>query len=255
MLSSVNTPEMPRTAAARVFDLPELLEKILLQLPFVEDNQDVRKRLIEDEQESNSFIFTPLLARNQDATTPGRFPDPVKDLFIIQRVNSTFRDLIAGSRVLQRRMLLAAHTDSSDVNPHNSIRWLLETIGVDAMQDRWSLMMWTTKQRVDIRVRMMREHRKKTSGQSWRKMKVRCTEHMVAIPLMYASWELEDVQLAEFKHGDATTLGQLSDGLTRLVPLIARYEYEYAKDDEDETLCTEALQRLKAECARDDLWL
>lgn len=75
-------------AAARVFDIPELLEQILLRFG---DN-----------------FYTPRKP-SPESKDPIHFP--IAELFVVQRVNRTFQNAIIGSIKLRRMMFLEIDPD------------------------------------------------------------------------------------------------------------------------------------------------
>jgi hypothetical protein len=92
------------SAAQEVFRIPELLEIILLHL------SDITRRTIRD---------------------IGQHATPAAILFVLQRVNTTFRTTIAESLTLQQRMfLLPTPAKTFLANRTHMADWLLKGIGI-----------------------------------------------------------------------------------------------------------------------------
>jgi hypothetical protein len=242
-LSLIETPQTPRTAAAEVFGLPELLENILLHIPFVEDNSVIRAHMM-------NMV-------DQLFKVDGRFPDPSKELFILQRVNSTFSATISRNKTLQRRMFLAANpAGSGEVNLHNPIRWLVEVIGV--CRGGYELTMFDDKESLDVHIHSREKRRSSREKQAtWRKMKLHCTDNRAPVVVQFCGFE-SITALAEFGYGDNMTLGRLHDGLEKLVPFIADFNQDEERmidnNGKFRSLWEHSLKRLEHECTREDLW-
>ena len=115
---------MAPSAAQKVFNLPEFLENILIHLP-------KPLKLFEDDAK---------LERDNSWWTAKRFPQPIFQLFLLKRVNNTFKDTIEGSKTCRQLMHLEPTDDSLQVQ-QDLVNWLLRELGwrTDLQQGRLAL--------------------------------------------------------------------------------------------------------------------
>lgn len=147
-------------AAARVFDIPELLEQILLRLG--DDFYTPRKPSAESEK---AMV-------------------PITELFVLQRVNRTFRNGIAGSIKLRRMMFLESDLDpgmDTQYGWSSAVYWFFHFAGMEYSRDivgdmylpRWNADIMTSSTR-SWQSSMEFLKRKDHQVASWQDMKVRC---------------------------------------------------------------------------------
>lgn len=224
-------------ASTRVFALPELLETILLHV-----------------------------ATALRPTHNYRGPDylnPATDLFVLQRVNKGFRDIIARNITLRRRMFLEP-TPLDMIGPHqlginHTVDWLISSVGV--FNNGYELFGLTNA------LGMHRKHDQhefdKSLEASWRKMKVQCiaTNQLVEIGIII--WKVRN-WVGCFGRGNGAILGEVHDGLQRLMPKLR--EYEDATEAHQGTWhhrkwpklpsrrMRVAARRIQEKCSSEDMW-
>lgn len=252
------------SASAEVFALPELLEVILIHVStFTKDVTSV--------------------------TTPSTdyyakvYEGPAKDLFVLQRVNSTFKATIARNKTMQQRMFLEA-TPGPFVKPpkgtarKDPFQWMLADIGivVDSLKRVKGLDLLGKPRALTAYPAWPRERDLSDNAlseeASWRKMKLHHTERLKPIEFRLDSREKE-IEVAKFAEEDGMTLGKLYNGLEVLVPLLGKVDAAQLDfyDGEDSTILflekresapksvlkrrmEVAEKELTDEIARDDLW-
>ncbi|CZT19300.1 uncharacterized protein RCC_05148 [Ramularia collo-cygni] len=198
--SSVEARATPVPASTRVFALPELVENILLHV-------------------------TPA-----DGLTAGKL-DPTPILFVLQRVNTTFKNTISGSKSLQERMCLRLHTDMKQRrSPKDLFEWLLESIVV--VNGRVVLVgpadsLGIARALLGVSRLFSRgshatgsRHYDAVHGSeaSWRRMKAHCEESDLKFDM---ATESDQIMLPSFTRD--MTLGEVHDGLQRLIAALNRY--------------------------------
>lgn len=201
------TISCPVSAAQRVFDIAELVAEILLHLPNV------------DRAYSEDITF---------------FPDA--QLFVLQRVSPTFQATILGNRILRQRMLLQSMPAGSPGPLYDHMaHWLLTEIGVSNEHFRLGgsiASLWARRSSP----RKERSQDKRPEA-SWRKVKLHCVEggrdtgaSLRIIDRTYAHRPYR--LLRRFRYEDNTTLGELHDGLQRLIPFIEEYQRALQSSEE-----------------------
>lgn len=223
----------PYSAATKVFDIPILLEHILL---FVSASA----------KEDAVFEGYNYYTQDDDTLCQG----PTRSLFVLQRVNSLFKATISRNKVIQQGMFLRARPRDVGDSPestggvsskrfelsgmqtsHSSVRWLLEEIGV--FSNRSELYM-----RVGDNGALAFSGR--TKGKqldsndefaSWRQMRLHCVERcgpfhvkFKHMPAEMITYEIEGEYIPvecsgrQIDDGEDMSLGELHDWLSRLMP-------------------------------------
>lgn len=240
------------SAAQEVFDLPELLEMILLQLTPEPDTQ-------------NAF------SQQRHAAA---------DVFIVQRVNRTFQSVISTSKSLQEQMCLRIHPEwEQSQDPQHMVNWLVNSVGITDVHDKGTrivdggigLSNLFESLSVDTllsdplrmlaidslqKVRPQDEYFGRPEA-SWRNMTARCVGDDVSFQIETQGWHRQ-THLRRFTRN--MTLGEVHDGLQKLIPAMVSYEKSlfemlshWAMTAEDPFWKAE--QIFKDEYSREDLWL
>lgn len=199
------------SAAEKVFATPELLEMILLEV--------------------------------SDAPQPRRdIPGPAKPLFVLQRVNSAFQATITRSTTIQRRMWLKPYPKGSTMTaPYAQLHWLSIGLGLPGFNcglyvpdpDAY------TRDGTDFCANIIHDPpennpdpardrygrhdhpAKRRPEASWRKMKLHGTEESKELTLYLRRDNRRfENRTFKFQYADGMTMGQLDDGLQKLVPFL-----------------------------------
>lgn len=185
------------SAAQRVFDLPELLEAILLQV-----SDECRPAKV--------------------PKSPG-FAAPVCKYFVLQRVNKSFQAIIERNKTIQRRMFLLPYpAETSGVKAHNSVAWLRDDIGIShqgtRLSDLCGDLSFVTMWHMDTEPEGCRPFHS-NGEESWRKIRVHGIKGGPPINFSYQHGRLGSIP------GDPeVTLGELHDGMQSLIPLMVKYK-------------------------------
>lgn len=240
MPTSVDAPITPRSASSRVFALPELLEIILVHV---------------------STFSRPSYKRRGP-----NYVNPATDLFVLQRVNRSFQDIIVRNSTIRRRMFLEARPGGGqDKTIRHALDWLVKTVGV--FKDDHE--MHVNGHTLGLHLRFKEQPFCKTHEASWRNMKIHCAQASVETGISFRTrWTHVPLHIIEANRVDGMTLGQLHDGLVSLIPLFIEHEEAAAatmkdvfeprasSDDRIRALLRkkDALKRILTECARADMW-
>ncbi|KAK4621867.1 hypothetical protein CLAFUW4_06634 [Fulvia fulva] len=106
--TSTSSTIMQPSAASKVFNIPELLENILIYLPKPYKDYTTREK-------HTSYYM-------------GKVPHPLFQLFVLKRLNSTFKATIEGSRTCRRLMHLEPVSDTVK-DRRVMMNWLLRDLG------------------------------------------------------------------------------------------------------------------------------
>lgn len=222
------------SAAQQVFGLPELLGEIL----------------------AHTYIST--LHRGR-AALKGNVTHPGQNIFIFQRINTTFQATILRNKTLRRLMFFEPFPAwMEDDNPQHTLNWLISMIGVSGGAGSLTgeagalgYIGWYLTRNGD---------HYKGPGASWRKIKTHYQRSDVVNGLRYYSpGEYEFVVLRSFNCDGNMTLGAVYDGLLKLLPFIMEHEKCCAKlvtsfTDYRLKKMRSSLKRLEAEIGREDTW-
>lgn len=231
-----------------MFDLPELLDHILLHVCDSESKSEAKIDATEDKI------------------------GPLKRLFVLQTVNHTFHNTISRSKSMQRVMFLedppSRSVETPGLGPSRcvlrypfSFLWLLQE-GAIRRNGR------------ELRVKqgylefcdMSRSQYMDTAREaSWRKIELLGVSDPELSFRLRPNCDTHDLHLRSIDRGDSTTLGQVYDGLLSLIPFLGAYEnavalyWQYHRIDAPETTeaanaVDEAYFRLEKKCARKRLW-
>jgi hypothetical protein len=225
-------PPVTTSAATTVFDLPELLENLLLCVSTSADDGVMSHRV------------------------------PAKDLFVFQRVNSCFQATITRNKTMRQRMFLEPRPESVTdtlANPQDSFQWLLNNIRVSVGGRELVGNIGA------LRVRLSPDETGPSSTKtrkeaSWRQMKLHCIDSCG--PLHMAAWGLPfQGEGRTFDQKESITLGQVYNGLQKLLPLVCEYGQATVSSNPGMTrniLLVSELERtgrrVGKALTRDDLW-
>ncbi|CZT19298.1 uncharacterized protein RCC_05146 [Ramularia collo-cygni] len=234
-----------KSAASKVFALPELLEAILLHVSLDACRDGPPQR------SANAY-----------------FPFPAKPLFVLQRVNSTFRAIITHNKIIQRRMLLAPHpvSDMGAAQPGAVVSWFGDEMTgghPTEFSELYDQPFRFSYAGLWISPRLLKALQTAVSDPkaSWRSMKIHCVDGGEPLRVLLtrdfggAGWM--------FRFEDGVTLGELHDALLKVAPAVEEYRHyitdpmlhETMEDLERQVeIEVNALARLREECKRDDLW-
>lgn len=149
---------------------------------------------------------------------------------------------------------------SGTPRPHGkqALDWLVRSIGVDG--DGMAIFCFGGLVWVDP-VEANRIPHFKGPEASWRKIKTHRDENDPKVRIQYCG--RGDATLRSFSFGDDLTLGELHNGLQRLIAIVATLRDVYRKhhpaknDDKDgigRQQYEEAVKCFRDECAREDFW-
>lgn len=192
-------------------------------------------------------------------------------MFVLQRVNSTFQATIARNKLIQQRMFLAPLlADTKGTHAYSRIEWFGENVRV---ADQYCGLHLTYSEKNKY---LSERHRKARCvcqlprdaqgidggpEASWREMQLHCIEKGEPLRLSFKS-SGPSILLAVFLYEDDMTMGQLHDGLLRLMEDLREYAEEWAEyndiywglDDDIDGIGDVSLGRIEKMCARGDLW-
>jgi hypothetical protein len=205
-----------------VFDLPELLENILLHVStFAEAKAQIKGPL--------AMVWDDSVQEIVPLVHPTTYQAPSKELFVLQRVNSTFRDTISQSKIMQQRMFLAptpGHGDIPGSSQHiyqDTISWLLSEVGV--RNKKYALYGRADRVVIHKLQRDFSHFTVNTSKESsWRKMRVYNRQGCGSTVLAFADWQNPWV-FDEVCLGEQLTLGSLHDKLRMMLSSLEVWYY------------------------------
>lgn len=246
--SSDAVPIAPRSAAAEVFALPELLETILLCVSAIAEDA----ALVDNRASFRKYRVL--------------FQGPTKEPFVLQRVNSSFQATISRNKTMQQRMFLETKpaldknniSDVSGLDPtRSSFQWLVDEVGVVVEEDvQLKVQLKGNPENMGLGVCDYGGPSISTSKHaSWRKMKFRCVEGWGSIDLNL-SYDASDsvIPVRGFAEEEHMTLGKLYNGLQKLVVQLNTFVVTNSARDRSQRATESALESLKRLCVSEDLW-
>lgn len=232
------------SAAAEVFDHPELLERILLYM---------------------STFANEAVPTKGNAPIGGKrtYRSPSKELFVLQRVNRNFKATIKRNVIMQQRMFLKAsqgpYIDPFSLPPANSsqdsLQWLLDEVSVQ-YDDRCELFGPPEQLMLCSPVHEL-SSMSRVKEASWRKMKLHCLSGQgpIELKLMTVVGTLFPAHI--FEEDQGTTLGKLHDGLQSLMATLEDFDMCETMESWGGYPTLELRKdrkRVRRECVRDELW-
>lgn len=228
--------QAPPSASARVFNLPELLETILLEVSKL-DRGDI-------------------------------YLNPATDLFVLQRVNKTFQSVIARNKSLRRRMFLEPfESGTTNLKPWHTAKWLVSTVGIS--MDGYRLCGVPSRYNsLTLRPPGKEQPFCKTTDASWRNMKICCVEKERGIEFGFGESTSRLMLSTDAVSWENVTLGKIHDGLMLLMPDLIEYwraqemhkavsansrQRDYVQHLEERVYDSE--MRIRQVCARGDIWI